>query len=263
MATLRGDRGTVRSGQERRRRGESDSRPQLGRGALAGEPLFGAANVPARVHVPRRFKRPTLLQAGEIALKRPLAARLGSRLLHDNPALTTEIPSLVRLREALGELLLGVEEEFGAGLVTSILLIDLQGKRLVHGAAPSLPEAYSRAIDGMPTGPSVGACGAAAYLRRPVYVHDLANDPLWGSFKDLAAAHGLRACWSTPVEGPEGEVVATFTVYSPTPRSPSSEEVEAMDLVSRVAALVIERYRIRIGAPALGDAPPRSGRGWP
>ena len=38
----------------------------------------------------------------------------------------------------------------------------------------------------------MGSCGTAAYLRREVVVEDVASDPLWADFRDLALAHGLR-----------------------------------------------------------------------
>lgn len=72
------------------------------------------------------------------------------------------------------------------------------GRYLRHGAAPSLPGFYNEAIDGIEIGPAGGSCGTAAYRRRPVAVADIATDPLWAAFRDLAAAAGLGACWSTP-----------------------------------------------------------------
>lgn len=60
------------------------------------------------------------------------------------------------------------------------------GERLRHGAAPSLPAADNEAIDGIVIGQGVGSCGASAYLGHPLYVTDIASDPLWKDFEDLA-----------------------------------------------------------------------------
>src|SRR5262249_27833113 len=81
----------------------------------------------------------------------------------------------------------------------SILLLGPDGLRLRHGAAPSLPKSYVDAIDGASIGPVAGSCGTAAYRNEPVIVGDIAADPLWADYRDLALPHGLRACWSTPV----------------------------------------------------------------
>src|SRR5207248_1896114 len=83
-----------------------------------------------------------------------------------------------------------IEEQ--SGLLCSILLLDSGGTRLRHGAAPSLPPAYCHAIDGATIGPRAGSCGTAAYLGKPVIVSDIATDPLWTDYADLALQHGLR-----------------------------------------------------------------------
>src|SRR6202007_2448701 len=101
---------------------------------------------------------------------------------------------------------------------------DPNTNRLRHGAGPSLPTKYAEAIDGAVIGPSVGSCGTAAYRAEPVIVSDIATDPLWADFRDLASAHELRACWSTPILSSAGKVLGTFAIYYREPRSPSSEE---------------------------------------
>ena len=84
-----------------------------------------------------------------------------------------------RSNETLGELIRIVESTSRTGVLGSILLLDHDGKHLRHGAAPSLPDAYCAAIDGAEIGPCAGSCGTAAYTARPVFVSDIANDPLW------------------------------------------------------------------------------------
>src|SRR5207244_10900137 len=78
-------------------------------------------------------------------------------------------------------------------MLASVLLLDADGVHLRHGAAPSLPERYNRAVDGLAIGPSVGSCGTAAYRREPVYVSDIAGDPLWADRKStrLNSSHQI------------------------------------------------------------------------
>src|SRR5438309_9820956 len=90
-------------------------------------------------------------------------------------------------------------EQQSAGVLASILLMDANGKQLRHGAAPHLPKAYTEAIDGASIGPSVGSCGTAAYRAEQVIVSDIAADPLWADFRELALTQSVRACWSTPI----------------------------------------------------------------
>ena len=77
-------------------------------------------------------------------------------------------------------------------MLASVLLMDADGKHLKHGAAPSLPDDYNRAMDGEEIGPAVGSCGTSAFRNEPVYVSDIATDPLWTDFKNLALSHGLK-----------------------------------------------------------------------
>jgi PAS domain S-box-containing protein len=112
---------------------------------------------------------------------------------------------------------------------------------LRHGAAPNLPKAYTDAIDGLAIGHSVGSCGSAAYRAEQVIVSDIATDPLWDSFRDLALTHSLRACWSTPIFSSEGKVIGTFAMYYREPRSPSPREQDTIKHVTHLAGIAIQR----------------------
>src|SRR5438552_3176257 len=139
------------------------------------------------------------------------------------------------------EILCRLVEEQSSGVLASILLMDVNGKRLRHGAAPNLPKAYTEAIDGAFIGPAVGSCGTAAYRAEQVIVSDIATDPLWADFRDLALAHSLRACWSTPIFSSEGEVIGTFAMYYREPRSPSPLEQDTIKHITHLAGVAIQR----------------------
>jgi len=132
-------------------------------------------------------------------------------------------------------------EELASGSLSSILLLDPSTNCLRHGAAPSLPINYAEAIDGLVIGASVGSCGTAAYRAQPVIVSDIATDPLWADFRDLALAHELRACWSTPILSSTGRVLGTFATYYREARSPSSQEHNVVERITHLASIAIER----------------------
>src|ERR1700730_874935 len=132
-------------------------------------------------------------------------------------------------------------EELAGGSLSSILLFDPNASRLRHGAAPSLPAPYIEAIDGIAIGPSVGSCGTAAYRREPVVVTDIATDPLWADFRDLALGHGLRACWSTPILSSEGRVLGTFAIYYREPRTPTPYEHNLIEQITHLASIAVHR----------------------
>ena len=169
--------------------------------------------------------------------------RLASAL-DDCDRLSRSEPAMGDALEAiLSRLLHAVEDDAGGELMASVLLIDDSGERLLHGAAPSLPKAYCDAIHGLAIGPNVGSCGTAAYLRHPVYVTDIAEDVLWADYAAVAAEHGLRASWSTPIEDAVGRLVGTFAIYYRTARSPTPAELQAIRLIAKRVAEAIVRSR--------------------
>src|SRR5438876_545793 len=147
--------------------------------------------------------------------------------------------SLARILDALCRLV----EELASGALSSVLLLDPKTNRLRHGAAPSLPIKYTEAIDGLVIGPCVGSCGTAAYRAEPVIVSDIASDPLWANFRDLALGHGLRACWSTPILSSADKVLGTFAIYYRAPRSPTPQEHELIEQITHLASIAVERER--------------------
>src|SRR6266851_5541148 len=146
-------------------------------------------------------------------------------------------------RAAVLDALCRLVEELASGSLSSILLLDPKANCLRHGAAPSLPIAYTQAIDGAVIGPSVGSCGTAAYRGEPVMVSDIATDPLWADYRDLALAHGLRACWSTPILSSGGKVLGTFAIYYREPRSPTAQEQNLTGQITHLASIAIERQQ--------------------
>ena len=142
------------------------------------------------------------------------------------------------LAEILDALCRFVEEQT-VDVQASILLLD--GDRLRHGAAPSLPRSYIEAIDAVAIGPLAGSCGTAAYRGKQVIVEDIASDPLWADYRDLALPHSLMACWSTPVFSAENKVIATFAMYYREVRRPTARDQEIIDQITHLAGVAIER----------------------
>src|SRR5256885_1256308 len=134
-------------------------------------------------------------------------------------------------------------ESAAPGMLCSILLLDREGRRLRHGAAPTLPVAYNAAVDGLEIGPHAGSCGTAVFRRQAVVVRDVQVDPLWERYRALAAPHGLRACWSTPILSAAGRVLGTFAMYYREPREPTTAEQELITTATDLAGIAIERGR--------------------
>ena len=148
------------------------------------------------------------------------------------------------LHGALEILVHAAEAESDGGFRASILLLDDDRKHLRHGAAPSLPAEYNQAIDGIEIGPRVGSCGTAAHFGHAIVVTDIARDPLWADFRDLALPLGLRACWSTPFLTHTGAVLGTLALYYAEARGPSELDRDIVKYTATSAAMAVERARV-------------------
>lgn len=143
------------------------------------------------------------------------------------------------LQTVLEEVLTGMESIL-PGAHTSIHLLSEDGRRLQKGFAPHLPHAYVEALEGQVIGPAHGSCGTAAWRAEAVIVSDIEADPLWVEHRELARLHGLRACWSIPVQDGAGKVLATFAVYYKSPHVPHPEDLALVHGAANIIGIAIE-----------------------
>ncbi len=157
--------------------------------------------------------------------------------------------------DGLPELLAGVVamvEEQLPGSLCAVMVREPGREVLRSSAGPSLPAAYNAAVDGVPIGPSVGSCGTAAYRREPVLVTDIATDPLWADFREVALPHGLRSCFSMPIlagEAPgtttsSGDLLGTFALYRRVAGPPEPGSAEVLRVAAHLAGVAILRDRV-------------------
>src|SRR6185369_6337353 len=170
------------------------------------------------------------------------ALRVSEQLLAGQKLVLEMIATNAPLEETLVALMRFLESG-SEGILASILLLDEDGVHVRHGAAPSLPEVYIKAVDGAAIGPRAGSCGTAMFRREPVIVTDILHDPLWEDYRNLVVPYGLSACWSTPILSHDGRVLGSFAMYYREVRSPAPAERQLADIATRIASIAIEHYR--------------------
>lgn len=157
----------------------------------------------------------------------------------------SEMLECIARGESLSQLLsfiaLSIEKE-RHGSLCSILLVDDDGRRLLNGAAPSLPDFYNKAVNRTKIGEGVGACGTAAFRQERVVVEDIATHPFWKGFTAAQEA-GLRSCWSEPIFSASGQLLGTFAIYHRQPATPGDDEIRLIEQASAFAGIAIERSR--------------------
>jgi PAS domain S-box-containing protein len=179
-----------------------------------------------------------LLQTDVDDRKRAEALLVGEKRLLEMVAVGCPLPVVLH---ALCELV----EETVSGSYCGIVLVDPTGTRLQHGAAPSLPDSYNESITGRPVNVDAGPCAMAVYLNAQVICADATSETRWATYAwcPLALAHGLKACWSTPIPSMEGKALGAFAIYYVEPTTPTPQHQALMARFTHIAGIAIERTR--------------------
>jgi signal transduction histidine kinase len=147
--------------------------------------------------------------------------------------------SMPGILEALCQLV----ESTASGCYCSVVLVDPSGARLEHRAAPSLPASFITSIIGRPVNVDSGPCAMASYLNEQVIAADLTSETRWAAYAwcPMALAHGLQACWSTPISSTAGKVLGAFAIYYDEPRTPTSLHQSLIEQFTHIAGIAVER----------------------
>jgi two-component sensor histidine kinase/sensor domain CHASE-containing protein len=141
--------------------------------------------------------------------------------------------------------LIGLVEKENPKTKYTILFLSPEQKTLGLISAPGLPKTYKEYIEDVQGNSTLSACGVAASKNEIVIVADIKNDPLWLSQKSVALSHGLKACWSFPIEGMESHAMGALDIYCSEARIPTQEELDLGDSMVRLIALSVERKQIQ------------------
>jgi PAS domain S-box-containing protein len=109
---------------------------------------------------------------------------------------------------------------------SAVMLMDADGMHLRQAAGHRVPKGWVDAITPLKIGPCIGSCGSAAFLKQRVIVSDIARDPLWADYRELALSYGLRAAWSQLLLSKNQQVLGTFGMYYPEARTPSETDLQ-------------------------------------
>lgn len=176
-----------------------------------------------------------------ISVGRDITTRKRAEILnHTRNKILESLSTGSSLPDILEIIVKSIETE-DPNMLCSILLLDDEGKHLLLGAAPSLPDFYNQAIHGLEIGAGVGSCGTAAFTKQRVIAEDVLTHPYWVNFRELAQKANLRSCWSEPILAPDGHVLGTFAIYYRVPRAPSDEDLKLIEIAASFVLLAIER----------------------
>jgi diguanylate cyclase (GGDEF)-like protein len=179
----------------------------------------------------RKIANALLRQSNDLALHNQILKKVGSNTI-----------DLHTLHALLAELLNGIELQYPE-MLCSVLLLNRETNALHFGAAPSLPEFFNHALDGLKIGEGQGVCGTAAFRGERVVVNDILKSDYGDNFIELAQSVNIRACWSQPIINSQNEVLGTFAIFHTSPTIPKSSELVSIEQYANLVMLMIERYR--------------------
>jgi len=149
------------------------------------------------------------------------------------------------LPDVLAALCRVIDEE--SGLMSSVYVLDRDGRQMTWGAGPNVPEAWHEVTKVFAAAPTTGACGAAVSRREPTVVADIAASPLFTQWRDAARASHLVSAWSTPFFSKDGDVLGTFAMLSHEAVRPDAAQRSLVDHATRLASIAVERQQTEAG----------------
>ncbi|WP_417613264.1 PAS domain-containing protein [Owenweeksia hongkongensis] len=161
----------------------------------------------------------------------------------ENNMLTLYAKDNNEIKVVLEEALLTIETLIDGAMCSILRLAKSNYAR--HLSAPSIPPAYSHAIDGLAIGPKVGSCGTAMYEGKTIIVEDISTNPLWEDHKELALNFDLKSCWSVPIKHQNGKVMGSFATYYKEIRKPDNFELELIQRAANVLGIIMENWQAR------------------
>ncbi len=182
------------------------------------------------------------LQSVTHVLATAIERKRSEALIYTQSQILEQVAFGVNLYEIFNNLCILLEQQL-PGAYCSILVVDQENKRLRGGAAPTLPQEYSKGVDGLMIGECSGSCGTAAYRGDSVFATDIATDPNWADFRDFALSYNIRACWSSPFTSQNSEVLGTFAISHKFPCHPTPHHLEILKIATHIASIATETVR--------------------
>ncbi len=125
--------------------------------------------------------------------------------------------------------------------VASIMLLDPLTGLMNVIAAPSIPEAGHKALQGLKPGPGGGSCGNAVFHDQPQFVKDTKTDERWSDIRHIAYDFNLCSCWSMPIRDISNNAIGSFALSSFEHRSPSEFHKRLLVNCAFIVSMVLKR----------------------
>lgn len=131
------------------------------------------------------------------------------------------------------------------GIKACFLLTDAQRQTFPRSITPNLPPSFGQGLKDVPINDlCIGTCGEAVYRGEPITCAEIANDDRWSQeWRNLCIAHGILACYSSPVIDMDGLSLGSLVLCFDEAKQPTAWEYQLADFGTQVASIVLKRDR--------------------
>ncbi len=123
----------------------------------------------------------------------------------------------------------------------AVMQLNATNKMLNVAQAPSLPDAFKLCLDFVDVAADSITCGAAVHRNDDSFALNIDKDPAWKSHRREADRLGIAAAWSFLIHGAAGKIIGTLDVYINEARGPTTEELDSLGSMARLAGIAIKR----------------------
>ncbi|MDX1506656.1 MAG: EAL domain-containing protein, partial [Woeseiaceae bacterium] len=134
-------------------------------------------------------------------------------------------------------------ERINDGLKAAVMILDAEKQTMHVEQAPSLPDSLKLCLDFVRVGADSITCGSAVHHGQDRIVADVAHEEGWGRHIKELEKHDIGAVWSFIVHGAAGRVIGTLDVYADESRAPTTDELDKLSRMARLAGIAIKRQQ--------------------
>ncbi len=134
-------------------------------------------------------------------------------------------------------------EQLGGDYKAAIMLLDQKTQMLSVEQAPSLSDKFKLCLDFVKAAPDSLTCGSAAFEAQDRITTSVEIDTAWEGNRKIAADSGIEAAWSFLIFGAGGRVLGTLDVYLNESRGPTTDELDGLGGMVRLAGIAIKRQQ--------------------
>jgi DNA-binding NtrC family response regulator len=172
------------------------------------------------------------------------------------------VPSDTQMRELLIHACNFIDDKV-PGVLSAILLLSSDRKRLSLAAGPRVPQQWNHTLEDLASFADASFNSTGGYPEKTVWIADLRSNGSFAACRALAGDQGYRSAWSVPIFGHDRATLGALVLFSQAKQAPVGRDLKVVGRAAQIAASAIEEVdSVRIADGSISLLP-GSRRGEP